>query len=196
MNDSAYDPYAEPRIYEYVLAGLLLAVAAGALVGYHVYHGFVTEEIARDRAYWGIGLPFVGVAAGLYIFAYGWQRGDVGKALRMSMWLSLGAVAVIVAVLGALALKRSGRIGLPGFVRGPYRRRRSGWYFGRSYDEGPYDDRPMFGGPIFGGGTAEAVDRGPEVLTVHCRNCGEMFTPQPPRALCPHCGHSTIGRAG
>jgi hypothetical protein len=183
-----------PRIYEYVLAGLLLAVAAGAVLGYHVYHGFVTGEVARERAYWGIGLPFAGVAAGLYIFAYGWQRGDVAKAIRMSMWLSLGAVGVLAAVLGGLALSRA-RFGALGIGRAPHGRRRSGWFFGNNYD-GDHDDLPMFDGPIFGGVRDEPQDRGPELLTVHCRNCGEMFTPQPPRALCPSCGHSAIGRAG
>jgi hypothetical protein len=183
-----------PRLYEYVLAGLLLFAAAGAVLGYYVYHGFVTEEIARDRAYWGVGLPFVGVAAGLYIFAYGWQRGDVAKAVRMWMWLSLGAVAVLAAILGGLALRRS-RFGPLGFGRRSYRRHRSGWLFGNSYDD--YDDGPfLLGGTFSRGGEDPPYDPGPDILTVHCRNCGEVFTPQPPRGLCPHCGHSAIGRAG
>lgn len=197
MNEQPY--YATgalpPRLYEYMLAGLLLFAGATAVTGYHVYHGFVTEEMARDRAYWGIGLPFVGVASGLYLFALGWQRGDVVKALRMSLWLSLGALGVIVAVLGVLAIKRHWRFGARALFsrRRGFRRRRSGWSFGGSddgHDDGYYeDDIPVFDPTIYSDRT---LDPGPEILTVHCRNCGDMFTPVPPRALCPHCGHSAI----
>jgi hypothetical protein len=147
--------------------------------------------MARDRAYWGIGLPFVGVASGLYLFALGWQRGEVVKALRMSLWLSLGALGVIVAVLGVLAIKRHWRFGARAVFsrRRGFPRRRSGWSFGGS-DDGYYeDDIPVFDPTIYSDRT---LDPGPEVLTVHCRNCGDMFTPVPPRALCPHCGHSAI----
>jgi hypothetical protein len=183
----------EPRIYEYILAGLLLAAGAGAAMGYYIYHGFITNEIAHDRAYWGIGLPFVGVAAGIYIFAYGWQRGDVAKAVRMSMWLSLGVVGIIAAVLGVLALKRSTRIpgfGILGFGGRSYRNRRSGWYFGSGNDD-DYDEynypRPIFArtSPASAGG-----------IEIHCTNCGELFVPVAPGAYCPKCGHSAIGRTG
>ena len=173
-----------PRIYEYVLAGLILALTGAALVGYHVYHGFVTREIERDLAYWGIGLPFIGVAAGLYIFAYGWQRGDVEKAVRMSMWLTLGAVAIIAAVFGALALKRVVRTGGLGFLgmSGRRRRRSSGWYVGtEDYD----DSRPIF---------ARRTPGTPGGIEVHCTKCGQLFIPQAPGGYCPACGHSAIGR--
>jgi hypothetical protein len=184
-----------PRIYEYVLAGLLLAISCGGVMGYHVYHGFITEEIARDRAYWGIGLPFIGLAAGIYIFSYGWQRGDIEKAVRMSMWLTLGAVGIIAAVLGALALRRSagrgGGIGFLGFGNGSYRRRRrSGWYFGTGYDDDYEYDEYNDPRPIFGRtspGRAGSIE-------IHCTKCGEMFVPQAPGGYCPRCGHSAIGR--
>ena len=176
-----------PRIYEYVLAGLLLAVSCGGVMGYHVYHGFITEEIARDRAYWGIGLPFVGLAAGIYIFSYGWQRGEIEKAVRMSMWLTLGAAGIIAAVLGALALRRSAGKGGLGFFGGSHRSQRSGWYFGdedEEYDEYA-DPRPIFARRSPGmAGTIE----------VHCTKCGELFVPQAPGGYCPRCGHSAIGR--
>jgi len=200
MNEQNYPATSQlaPRIYEYVLAGLLLAVSAGGVVGYHVYHGFITEEIARDRAYWGIGLPFIGVVAGVYIYAYGWQRGDVEKAIRMSMWLSLGVLGIIAAVLGTLSLKRSARfggigLGFPGFGRSSYRRRpRSGWYAGSGYDD-YNDDPPLFGGSIFGGDRDEASGRAGSI-EIHCVRCGEMFVPHAPGGYCPRCGHSAIGR--
>jgi hypothetical protein len=194
MDDTAYLPDGRlpPRLYEYMLAGLLLFAGAAAVTGYHVYHGFVTEEMARERAYWGIGLPFVAVASGIYLFALGWQRGDVVRALRMSLWLSLGALGVIVAVLGVLAVKRHVR-GLPGRALGARRSRgpwRSGWMFGGS-DDGYYDEPSMPGDVLFGGGD-ERRDPGPDVLTIHCRGCGEMFTPAPPRGACPYCGFSAV----
>ena len=184
-----------PRIYEYVLAGLLLTGGAGAAIGYHVYYGFVAEEISRDRAYWGIGLPFVGLVAGIYLFAYGWQRGDVEKAVRMSMWLTLGALGIIVAVLGALAVKRSARNvggGSSFFLFGSTRRRRrSGFSFGWGGDQ--YDDEYGLGGTLFDN---QYEDSAPETLEVHCRKCGGLFIPQPPRALCPNCGFSALDKAG
>ena len=178
-----------PRIWEYVLAGLLLAGCTGAVLGYYAYHGFVTEEIALDKAYWGIGLPFVGVALGVYIFSYGWQRGDIDKAVRMSMFLTLGVLGIVAAVVGTLALKRSIRTGglrLPGFGYAT-RRRRSGWHFGGDdddYDE--YNDpRPIF---------ARASHQQAGGIEIHCTKCGELFLPQAPGAYCPRCGHSAIGR--
>ncbi len=177
-----------------MLAGLLLAGGAGAAIGYHVYYGFVTEEIGRERAYWGIGLPFVGLAAGIYIFAYGWQRGDIAKALRMSMWLSLGFVGIIAALLGALAVKRDPDGAGRSFFRFgmPQRQRRSGLTIGDSDDNYEY----TWAGGSFGGSEDDAPQQSPGMLTVHCRNCGDMFIPQPPKALCPNCGYSAIGKAG
>jgi hypothetical protein len=194
MNDPSYaaDGRLPPRLYEYMLAGLLLFAGAAAVTGYHVYHGFVTEEMARDRAYWGIGLPFVGVASGIYLFALGWQRGDVGSALRMSLWLSLGALGIIIAVLGALALKR--QLGAFAHHNGARRRSpglwRSGWALGGS-DDGYYEDSYMPGEVLFGK-DEERRDPGPDPLTVHCRTCGELFTPSPPRAACPYCGQDAL----
>jgi hypothetical protein len=195
MQDQPYEGQVAlaPRIYEYVLAGLLLALGSGAAIAYHIYYGFVTEEISRNRAYWGIGLPFVGLAAGLYIFAYGWQRGDVAKAIRMSMWLSLGAIGIIAAVLGTLAIKRNARGGGSFFALGmPMRRRRSGLFWGNSNDN--YGS-PWPGGGMFGDNQGDSPQSSPDLLTVHCRNCGEMFVPQPPKAICPSCGYSAIANA-
>src|SRR5690606_24878098 len=175
MNEQTYLAPGElpPRIYEYVLAGLLLAGMAAAVTGYHAYHGFVTEEIARDRAYWGIGLPFIGLAGGLYLFSYGWQRGDVEKAARMAMWLTLGAAAFIAVVIGTLALKRSLKtgkgLGLLGFGSSGDDDR-DGWYAGNG-TENYRDSRPIFARrtPGMTGG-----------IEIHCTHCGDMFVPQAP----------------
>ena len=188
MNEPAYTSPSQlaPRIYEYVLAGLILTLTGAGLVGYHVYHGFVTLEIERELAYWGMGLPFIGVAAGLYVFSYGWQRGDVEKAVRMSMWLTLGAVAIIAAVLGALALKRIVRSGVPGGIRlGGSVRGRSGWYAGSDTHDQYDDSRPLFARRT--PGVAAGIE-------IHCTKCGELFIPQAPGAYCPACGHSAVGR--
>jgi hypothetical protein len=55
----------------------------------------------------------------------------------------------------------------------------------------------------FTGGTESARRRrpsgfepyiGPDArpFLVNCRHCGEMFTPVPPDALCPHCGVAAL----
>jgi hypothetical protein len=192
MNERSFEAAGglAPRLYEYVLAGLVLTIGAGAATAYHVYHGFVTESMAREQAYWGIGLPFVGVVSGVFLFAFGWQRGDIERAVRMSMWLTLGAIGVLVAVLGVLSLKRSGsaRRALLRFGQ-PERPQRQGWHFGEHGDEEPEAPAPpqVWGSASWGTG---------DELTRHCRHCGEMFVPQPPRALCPSCGTSTFSRTG
>ena len=104
-------------------------------------------------------------------------------------------VGIIATVLGVMALKRSSpRIGGFGFLGGiggrSYRRRRSGWFFGSSYndDYNEYND-PR---PIFARGSSGSAGG----IEIHCTNCGELFVPQAPGGYCPKCGHSAIGRTG
>jgi hypothetical protein len=192
------------RLYDYVLLGAIIAVAAGGAIVYFGYHGWVSQDIAKDWAYAGIGFPFLGLSVGLFIFSYGWQCGDVARAIRMTFWLCLGALALIVAALALLSVfkgrKSSGgdeAEGESGSDSGGSSL--LGGFIGHAFNDDAYLGNGSYnnGGSLFGGGfgsspPAEPQFRPNEQLAIHCLYCGERYVPSPPKAICPHCGHSAF----
>ncbi len=200
------------RLYEYVLLGMIIVAAMATTIGYFAYHGWFTQDVSKNTASYGIGLPFLGLAAGLFAFSYGWQRGDMSKAVRMTFWLCLGSMALIAGAIAVLALLRGGGGGASSEeAEGEGEAASSsshsgviGGLMGHAFDESDYVGGSASRGWSFGGGTvfgrpfgnpsqlpAQSVHPN-EPLVIHCPHCGERYVPTPPKAICPYCGASAF----
>lgn len=193
-----------PRLYEYVLLGMLLVVAMAVTIGYFAYHGWFTQDVAKSTAYYGIGLPYLGLSGGLFSFSYGWQRGDMARAVRMTFWLCLVSMALIAMVILLLVLLRGGRAPTDEAEAGEESAASAshgsgiGGLLGHAFDDSDYllgrgSTGWPFGGSVLGqsgSGQQQVEDNQP--LVIHCLHCGERYIPAPPKAICPYCGASAF----
>ena len=193
-----------PRRYDYVLLGMVLVTAMAGTVLYFAYHGWYTQDIPKGTAYYGIGLPYLGLAAGLFSFSFGWQRGDMPRTIRMTFWLCVASAALIAAIILLFMLLRGSRAATAAIdaesdaAPGGHSSGATG-ILGHAFDDSDYFGRGgstgwSFGGGVLGspaGGGQQAVDSD-RPLVIHCLHCGERYVPAPPKAICPYCGASAF----
>ena len=179
----------EPRTtrrLDLLMLGGAVALGALAAVLAIVYKAWYAQELAENTAILMSGFLFFIYTGGVYIFCYGWERGDVGRAVRLTaVVVLLSAVAVLATalVLSILSKSKGGAssdndagggardldMGMPLRVLGSY------------VDDGSVrfeDER-------------KKQDES-DLFTVTCGNCQERFIPIPPRALCPKCGWAAV----
>ena len=196
------------RLYEYVLLGMIVVAAMATTIGYFAYHGWFTQDVSKNTAYFGIGFPFLGLSGGLFAFSYGWQRGDMSRAIRMTFWLCLGSMALIAAGIALLTILRGGGAGAAeeGTAEDEAASTSShsgviGGLLGHAFDDSEYLGRQStgwsFGGTVpgrpFGNPQATTPSVRPdEPIVIHCMHCGERYVPKPPHAICPYCGASAF----
>jgi hypothetical protein len=164
------------------------AVALGTLAAVLaiVYKTWYAQEMAEDTAILISGFLFFIYTGGVYIFCYGWARGDTGRAVRLTaVVVLLSAVAVLIAalVLAILSKARGGTSSSSDAAGG-----------GRELDlEMPLR---VLGSYVDDGSVSFEDERKKQdesdLFTVTCGNCGERFIPIPPKALCPTCGWAAV----
>jgi len=187
---------AEARPLEYLLGGAVAGLAFLGVALYVAYRAWIAGDFSKDLAYTSVGLAFVGVALGAFVFSYGWERRDAGKALGLTIKLCLGAVLVIAGGIALMALLSRARGGTSGGSGG-------GSAASSGSDDG-FDAAPLIraAGSLLGDGVAgihfgaeKATDGEPSQarpFTIACPHCGLRFEPKPPDALCPECGRSAL----
>ena len=198
------------RLYEYVLLGMIIVAAMATAIGYFAYHGWFTQDVSKNTAYFGIGFPFLGLSGGLFAFSYGWQRGDIAKAIRMTFWLCLGSMALIAAGIALLTILRGG--GGASSEEGETEGRAAagsshggvlGGLMGHAFNDSDYVSGSASNGWSLGGTVLGRPFGNPqqppaqrvtpdEPIVIHCLHCGERYVPAPPRAICPYCGASAF----
>ena len=198
------------RLYEYVLLGMIIVAAMATAIGYFAYHGWFSQDISKNTAYFGIGFPFLGLSAGLFAFSYGWQRGDMSRAIRMTFWLCLGSMALIAAGIALMTILRGGGGGSSEeseaegeAASGSSHDSIIGGLVGHAFNDSEYAAGSASNGWSFGGTVpghpfgnpqqASAPRVNPdEPIVIHCPHCGERYAPTPSRAICPYCGASAF----
>jgi hypothetical protein len=178
---------APARMLEFLVGGLVLAIASFAVVVYAAYHGWYAHDLSRDWAYAGIGYGFVFYALGVFIFAYGWQAGDTVKALRLAFFICAATLVAIVALVMLLkaradaAAKGAGAVASAGKADfdGAALLQSAGSMLLPSAEEEPEPGLPREDGPF----------------QMICTSCGLSFAPAPPSAKCPHCGTPALSSA-
>ena len=104
------------RFWEHILGGVVLAVVSFAIVLYSAYHGWVAADLSSDWAYAGVGFGFMFFALGAFVFSFGWEAGDMEKAVRLTFFICVVMLATVVALLVLLkskgtAAKSAGEVG-------------------------------------------------------------------------------------
>jgi hypothetical protein len=96
------------RWLEAVAGGLVLSILSFAIVLYAAYHGWYAQDLPNDWAYAGAAYGFMFYAMGAYIFAYGWEQGDMGRTVRLGTFI-VGTTFVTIVVL-ILLMKLRGEV--------------------------------------------------------------------------------------
>jgi hypothetical protein len=178
------------RFWEHVLGGVVLAAASFAVVLYSAYHGWVTADLSHDWAYAGVGFGFVFFAFGAFVFAFGWESGDMARSVRLAFFICLVMLATIIALLILLkskgtAAKAAGDVGSAAASGG-----------GDGYSPMPLvqavgsmflddDDRQRKA-------DREMAELPQTLFQIKCRGCSSSFAPVPPAAKCPYCGEEAL----
>jgi hypothetical protein len=162
--------------------GLLAAVSMGLMI-LLAYRTWYLGEVDADWAYAGIGFLFPIYVLGLFLFSYGYELFDAGRAARLTLVLalmSLAALVVVIALLAVLAKLKAG-VSLSTSASGASERVQ------------PHAGSivALIGDELSGGAppTGEAES---DLWTVRCHACGERFIPLPPNAICPYCGRAAV----
>jgi hypothetical protein len=178
----------EGRPLYLLLGGAAVAVVSLAFIAVLVYRTWVEQSLEADRSYYGISFLFVFYVAGIFLFCYGYELYDLPRALRLTI------IAAVVSVVG-LALIIVSLTALTKLKNMP----------SLAGDAAESSDGSLFNViGAFAGTSASRRRRrsifdspgeinGSEPFLLSCRHCGEMFTPVPPAAKCPHCGKPALG---
>jgi hypothetical protein len=173
------------RFWEQVFGGALLAVISFGAIVYSGYHGWLTGNLPTDWAYAGIGFGFLFFAFGAFVFAYGWEGGDMQKTLRLTIVICLVCLATVVALL--LLLKSKGTAARAAGKLGSTAKSAEGFepsqviHAVASMLQSDDRDEPA---------SYHDADRKP--FQVRCDGCGASFAPTPPAAQCPFCGEAAL----
>lgn len=179
------DPDQPGRPLMVLLGGAALALLALAFIIMVAYRTWILDENSQERAYTAISLLFGVHTVGVFLFAYGYELYDIGKALRLTIVIALGSVFAIAAVIGAMALlTRTKEVvsTASAFVDGAQEEgelRMAGGFF------------PAPGIPTTLGRFERPVEPAPP-FAITCIGCGRDFQPSPPSAVCPYCGRENV----
>jgi hypothetical protein len=105
LQPDALESAFEGRPLEAVAGGLVLSIVSFAIVLYAAYHGWYTHDLPRDWAYAGVGYGFLFYAMGVFIFAYGWERGDTMRTLRLGGFICATTFVTIVVLILLMKLR-------------------------------------------------------------------------------------------
>ena len=179
------DEVATERYWEHVLGGAVLAAVSFAVVLYSVYHAWVVADLGSDIAYAGVGFGFMFFALGAFVFAYGWEGGDIPKAIRLSSIICAIALAAVIALL--VLAKTKGSAGKAAAKAG-----------GKTFSEDGLDAVPVINAVVSmfeeepRTPAKPAPDPAEKLFQIKCRGCGARFAPVPPAARCPHCDEAAL----
>jgi len=173
------------RFWEHVLGGVVLAVVSFAIVLYSGYHGFVVNDLSSDWAYAGVGFGFMFFALGAFVFAFGWESGDMEKSVRLTFFICVVMFATIVALLilvksKGTAAKAAGDVGAAAASSDGYN---------------PFPVLEAVGSMLMPGEeepAAKVADVPETLFQITCRGCGAKFAPAPPAAKCPFCNEPAL----
>jgi hypothetical protein len=167
------------RMLEFVTGGLVLAIVSFAVVVYAAYHGWYAQDLSRDWAYAGVGYGFMFYSLGAFIFAYGWEGGDMMKALRLGFFICAVTLLTIIALVMLLKMRADAAGKSAGAAA--------------AASKADFDGASLLqtaGSMLLPGQEEDAapkVSRLDGPFQIVCSACGRSFAPAPPSAKCPYC---------
>lgn len=159
-----------------LVGGGFLTLVSLALIAYIAYHAVYRHATGTSGAMFWLGVAFFPYATGAFVFSLGYEFGDVGRALRLTLvilltsvvFLAIASFALIFlvrpeAAASAIGSERGNALGIVSRMAG-------------EEDKGLPPDDDMF--------------------TVTCGRCGVRYIPLPPDAACPECGWQAVTVGG
>jgi hypothetical protein len=172
--------------------GLAVAAIAFAIIAMIAYKTFYSHSVSENTGIFFLGLAFFPYTGGVFLFAYSWERGDIAKALRLTLIVAVISVVALAAFAFILALLSRSKDAAKAATGGS----------GAGWSLPGYPDNSMLdmGGPIgavlglIGTAQHKSRDRAVE-LQIGCERCGLSYVPVPPKAACPACGWEAVSAA-
>ena len=190
--DYHYDEQKPGKPLWLLIPGAMVALASLVLIVFLVYQTYGAETLDK-----GFGTPLILALApfyvgGVFVFSYGYELYDLGKAIRLTaiiVFVTLAAIfmfAVLLVVLGALGKGSKSRSSSSG---------------GGSPSGGASNSGGSFrgGGPLFLGNTLPNITINRETVRevpvappapepVACAHCNRPYLPAENKFACPNCG--------
>jgi hypothetical protein len=181
-----------------LFGGGAVAGVSALFIGLLAYRTLYLQVVAESWGYTGIGLLFVIYVFGLFLFAYAWELYDAGKAVRLTLILTLAsavALVVMMAVFAALAKVKAGAAILEG-----------GQGSGGAKDARGLESMFHLAGTLATEAEPARESNAPRArsrfdpptrdplppFVITCAGCGDTFTPLPPSGVCPSCGRAAV----
>lgn len=191
-----------------LIPGGLIALASLALIVYLAYASFLDQSMDSGQGILLILLLAPFYIGGVFLFSYGYELYDLGKAVRLTaiiVFITVAAVvivAVLFAVLGSLgkgssSSSKSSSSSSSSKSSSSAGGSTSSSSSGSGGGGGGYGGGYFNPGPIFVGGGTNTVTREvvhevpvepPKPVAVKCANCGRPYIPSETKFACPNCG--------
>jgi hypothetical protein len=184
--------YRGERPLELLVLGGVLAAGTFLAVLVIAYKASYVHELSENTAIFISGFLFFIYTGGVYIFCHGWERGDTGKAVRLTVIVVvLSAVAVLIAAVAfAVLSKAKGGVAEAAgdATEGAGGEGGEGVNLGFLRVLGSY----VKDGSIDTEAAREEPRPQSDLFTITCWKCNQDFIPLPPRAECPNCGWTAV----
>ncbi len=205
--DHHYDDEKPGKPLYLLIPGGLIALASLALIIIIAYRSFFDESMDSST---GISLmlllaPFY--IGGVFLFSYGYELYDLGKALRdtaIIVFITLAAVVIIAVLFVVAGAMGSGKSSSSSKSSSDKSSSSESSARGSSVSTSSSGGGDFLGGigPIFvgGGGPTHTVTREvihevpvapPAPQPIKCPNCGRPYIPAETKFICPSCGAPT-----
>jgi len=187
------DPEQEGRPLLLLLSGAGMALLWLMYMGGLCFRTVYEHRIDTNQAYFGISFLFCFYVLGVFLFCYAYELYDMPKALRLTIIAAFVSLVFLVLVIVSLATLAKMKDGIRALAEE-----------GDSGSDGSLATTLFsFAGINAGkedqeearkrrGGYEDFIT--PDLLPflIKCQGCSEMFTPVPPKAVCPLCGRAAL----
>lgn len=188
------DPDTEGRPVLLLLGGAALALVCLALISALCFRTFYEHQIDTNRAYFGISFLFCFYVLGVFLFSYAYELYDTPKALRLTLiaaFISLVFIVIVIVSLSTLAKVKDGVAAVAGqsdsVRQNPVTSTLLSYMGGTSNADAEAERAKRLRG-----GYEDFISPELRPFLIDCQGCGEVFTPVPPKAICPHCGRAAL----
>jgi hypothetical protein len=188
------DPDQEGRPVMLLLGGAAVALVCMVLIAALSFRAFYEHRITPDHAYFGISLLFCFYVLGVFLFAYAYELYDLPRALRLTLiaaFISLVFIVLVIVSLSTLAKMKDGVAAVAeqteSVSHNPLASTLVSYMGGTSAAEAEAAEAQRRRG-----GFEDFISPDARPFYVTCQGCGQVYTPVPPKAVCPYCGRVAL----
>ena len=197
--DHHYDDAKPGKPLYLLVPGAIIALVTIVLIYYIAYRVFLESSLDS-----GLGITLLVIlaplyAGGVFVFCYGYELYDLGKALRLTaiiVFISLAAVIIVAVLFVLIGGSKGGRSSSSSSGKG-FSLGSSGGSSGSASGGGLGSWSPIIIGSSMPTHTVtrevvhEVPVAPPPPQPIKCPNCGTAYIPSEHKFICPNCGAPT-----